>query len=262
MSLGTGVRSVRVIHASGLRKAVAFMAINIRDLALLEFCLEQKFMTLEQMARMFFPGNQNVFNWPMKCVRKLAKEGYLCEEKPGFCKQTLYRVTTKGASLLRKHGLGKGLGAIEKIDTRTWEHDLWVTDVRILFYRTLGLKHWKAERLLKQEQEGKVPDGIVSFKDTDLVIEVERSLKKKRYYEKALLDTCIRQFRDEEIILYITANETDKRWLIKQALGWARIYFATITDLTEMKDSVTFVNAEGRKFTLYRKDSSHDPSGQ
>ncbi len=234
------------------------MAINIRDLALLEFCLEQKFMTLDQIARMFFPETGKVFNWPMKCVRKLVHERLLVAEKPGFCKHTLYRVTTKGASLLRKHGLGGGLRAIERIDTRTWEHDLWVTDVRIIFYRILGLKHWRAERLLKQEQEGKVPDGIVSYSNTDLVIEVERSLKKKRYYEKTLLDTSIRQFRDEESILYITADERDMRWLMKQAKGWVRIYFATISDLTGMKDSVTFENAEGKKFTLYRKEDFSD----
>ena len=230
------------------------MTINVRDLILLQFCLEQKFMTLAQIARMFFPENQELFNWPMKCVRKLVNEGLLSVEKPGFCGHTLYRVTRKGAALLKQHSLSNGLGAIEKIDTRSWEHDLWVTDVRIIFCRVLGLKHWKAERLLKQENvKKKVPDGIVSFKGKDLIIEVERTLKKKEYYEKTLLDACLRQFREEEIILYIAANDSDKRWLMKQAGGWKRIYFATIQDLTEMKDSVSFVNAVGKEFLLYRK---------
>ncbi|MBI4000013.1 MAG: replication-relaxation family protein [Candidatus Omnitrophica bacterium] len=176
-------------HASGVMKGESFVTINIRDLALLQFCLEQKFMTLNQIARMFFPENQEVFNWPMKCVRKLVNEGLLYAEKPGFCEHALYRVTRKGAALLKKHDLTNGLGAIEKIDTRSWEHDLWVTDVRIIFYRRLGLKHWKAERLLKQENvKKKVPDGIMSFQDKDLIIEVERTLKKKEYYEKTLLD--------------------------------------------------------------------------
>ena len=239
------------------------MAINVRDCALLDFCNEQKFMTLDQMAGMFFPGNERVFNWPMKCVRKLVNDKLLFVEKPGFCKPALYRVTSKGAALLRKWGIGHGLGAIEKIDTRCWEHDIWVTDVRIIFFRKLGLKRWKAERLLKQDREGKVPDGIVPFGDTDLIIEVERTLKKKEYYEKALLNTCAKQFRDGEIILYIAADATDKRWLMKQAGGWVRIYFATIADLKEMKDSVTFVNAEGKKFTLHRKeDYLHDRSDE
>lgn len=230
------------------------MDINVRDLALLQFGLEEKFMTLDQIAKMFFPKNREVFNWPMKCVRKLVNEGLLYVEKPGFCKPALYRVTRKGAALLRQHDLSNGLGAIEKIDTRSWEHDLWVTDVRIIFFRRLGLKHWKAERVLKQENvKKKVPDGIVSFQGNDLIIEVERTLKKKEYYEKTLMNTCTREYRDETI-LYITANETDKRWLMKQAGGWVRIYFATITDLTEMKNSVTFFNAEGKKFILHRKE--------
>jgi hypothetical protein len=196
-------------------KEVAFMAINIRDLALLEFCHEQKFMTLIQIAKMFFPGNDKVFNWPMKCVRKLVREGLLVAEKPGFCDRALYRVTRKGAALLKKHGLGKGLGAIKRIDTRTWKHDLWVTEVRIIFSRMLGLKRWTPERVLKQVNvKKKVPDGIVSFQDKDLVIEVERTLKKKDYYRKTLQNTCIWQFSNEERILYLMADETDKRWLM------------------------------------------------
>ena len=230
------------------------MVINVRDLLLLQFCLEQKFMTLDQIAKMFFPENREVFNWPMKCVRKLVNDKLLYVEKPGFCKPALYRVTRKGAALLRSHDLAKGLGAIEKIDTKSWEHDLWVTDVRIVFHRKLGLGHWKAERVLKQESvKQKVPDGVVSLKDTDLIVEVERTLKKKEYYEKTFLDSSIRQFRENEIIFYIMANDTDKRWLTKQAGGWERIYFATLEDLTEMKDSVSFVNVAGKEFLLYQK---------
>lgn len=252
---GTVVGTVRVIMQAASEREDRFVAINVRDFSLLEFGLEQKFMTLDQIGRMFYPGNDKVFNWPMKCVRKLVKEGLLVAEKPGFCKPALYRVTAKGARLLRKHGLGSGLSAIPCIDTRSWEHDLWVTDVRIIFFRKLGLKHWKPERLLKQENvKQKVPDGIVSFGDTDLVIEVERTLKKKEYYRKMLLDTCIHQFKDDEMILYITVDESDRRWLMKQAQGWLRIYFATIKDLREMKDSVIFVNAEGKKFILNQKE--------
>ena len=252
---GIGIGNVQQGSCKRRIKEVAFVAINVRDLILLQFGLEQKFLTLDQIGAMFFPENREVFNWPMKCVRKLVKEGLLSVEKPGFCKPALYRVTGKGAALLRRHGQVTGLGAIEKIDTRSWEHDLWVTDTRIVFSRGLGLQHWKSERVLKQENiKKKVPDGVVSFKDKDLIIEVERTLKKKEYYEKILLDTCIRQFRNEEIILYIMANETDKRWLMKLAGGWVRIYFAMIKDLRELKDSVAFVNAEGKKFILQRKE--------
>jgi len=252
---GIGVGNVQQGSCKRRIKEVAFVAINVRDLILLQFGLEQKFLTLDQIAKMFFPENREVFNWPMKCVRKLVKEGLLSVEKPGFCKPALYRVTRKGAALLRRHGQVTGLGAIEKIDTRSWEHDLWVTDVRIVFSRRLGLQQWKSERVLKQENiKKKVPDGIVSFKDKDLIIEVERTLKKKEYYEKTLLDGCLRQFHEGEVILYIMANETDKRWLMKQAKGWERIHFATIGDLTGMKDSITFENASGKQFILCRKE--------
>lgn len=53
------------------------MFVTDRDLGILKMCLEQKFMTLFQISRMFFPESRNVFQVPMKRVRTLVKADLL-----------------------------------------------------------------------------------------------------------------------------------------------------------------------------------------
>ena len=48
-----------------------------RDLEILKFCLEQKFMTLLQIAKMFFPESRDIFHRPTKRVCELVKAGPL-----------------------------------------------------------------------------------------------------------------------------------------------------------------------------------------
>ena len=225
------------------------------DLAILKFALEQKFVTLMQVTRMFFPETEKIFNWPMKCVRRLVLEGYLKAERPGFCDAKLYYVSPKGEKLLRSNGCSGGLGAVKRIDARNLEHDLLVTEIRIIFEKLLCLMGWKSERLLRKElQKQKVPDGMVCGPDgINFVIEVERTLKRKEYYEKNFRKMCITEFPSEnELILYIMANETEKKRLMKLAKSWDRIFFTTTREVLEMKYTLTFENSQSESFKLNR----------
>jgi hypothetical protein len=227
------------------------VAVSQSDLAILKFCLEQKFLTLLQVSKQFFPWNRKILNWPMKCVRKLVRRGLLKSERPAFCDKALYWVTPAGAKVLRRHGMSNGLKAISEIDTRTWEHDLCVTDVRLVFEKVIGIQDWVCERSLKQEKvKAKVPDGLATYRGKRLVIEVELNLKKKKYYEKTLKNTCIWDY-PKETVLYMAANETDKKWLIKQAGGWSQIYVGILQEFIDIQDLVEFENADGKKFTIF-----------
>lgn len=159
----------------------------------------------------------------------------------------------KGVAFLKKHGLSGDLQAVKEIDRRYFEHDEWVTDVRIIFEKLLGIRDWIPERVLKKKNvRKKVPDGIITLHDIQYVIEVEKSLKNKRSYERILMETCITHY-PEAVILYIAENETDKKWLMKQAEGWERIYFATIDDLMRMEWKVEFENAKGHMIEFGRE---------
>ncbi len=160
--------------------------------------------------------------------------------------------TPEGVRLLKQHNLAEGLRAVKEVDYRTFEHDAWVTDVRILFESLLCLDGWIAERRLKKKNvKKKVPDGIIPDEDYHLVIEVEKTLKNKRYYQRIFTDTCLGEYKKGEIY-YIMANEADKQWLMKQAKTWESIYFATMDELMQMQWDAVFRNAKGEEVNYHR----------
>lgn len=214
--------------------------------------LEQNFMTLVQIAKMFFDKSRNVFEVPMKRVRELVNGGYLKAVQLRIGEKRLYVTTRKGVRHLRKKKLSGGLRPIEKVNDKTWEHDEIVTEVRIVFERLLGFTEWIPERILKKENiRKKVPDALVSNGKQHYVIEVELNLKNKRYYERVLPDLSI-QYSQADAILYIMKDETDMKWLMNQAKGWDRIYFTTLEKIQRISYGLVFTNASGKELCLER----------
>lgn len=223
------------------------MFVTERDLLILKMCLEQKFMTLEQIAKKFFPESRDMFQVPMKRVRLLVKAKLLKAEILRVDQKRLYMTTVRGLNRLKQKQLSGGLGIVKELNVNTWEHDEWVTDVRIHFEKKLKFESWISERTLKKENvRKKVPDGIIGNDDGQqrrLIIEVERHLKNKRYYEEVFSEICTEQYQ-EDIILYIVEKESEKEWLKKQAGGWVRIFFATMNGFTQGLYDGAFENSE------------------
>lgn len=240
------------------------MVITKRDELIMKVCLEQYFMTLVQISRMFFEKSQNIFEVPMKRVRELVNAGYLKSVQLRIGEKRLYVTTPKGVRHLKKKNLANGFRAVKEVNDKTWEHDEAVTDVRIVFEKLLGFTEWVPERLLKKQNiRRKVPDAIVSNGNKRYVIEVETSLKNKHYYEHVLPELCTRYHR-EDAILYIMKDETEMKWLMNQAKGWDQIYFTTLSALGRICYGLKFTNAfYGREIYLerVRKGSVlfHDP---
>ena len=229
------------------------MFVTDRDLGILKMCLEQKFMTLFQISRMFFPESRNVWQVPMKRVRTLVKADLLKAVTLRVDAKRLYVATSRGVSLLRQKNLSGGLGALKELNDKTWEHDATVTDVRIIFKKLLDFKNWTPERVLKSANvRKKVPDGIVWNEKHRFIVEVELSLKNKRYYERAFNDMCIKHY-PEGNILYIAGKESDKNWLMKQAGGWKRIYFTTMESFDPMRYGVLLLNSSRDRIYLERR---------
>jgi len=228
------------------------LVITKRDDRIMKVSLEQNFMTLVQIAKMFFDKSRNVFEVPMKRVRELVNGGYLKTIQLRIGEKRLYVTTRKGVRHLRKKKLSGGLRPIEKVNDKTWEHDEIVTEVRIVFEKLLGFTEWIPERILKQKNiRRKVPDAIASNGTKRFVIEVETSLKNKRYYEHVLPELCIRYDR-EAAILYIMKDETEMKWLMNQAKDWERIYFTTLKKIQRISYGLVFTNASGKELCLER----------
>lgn len=221
------------------------MIVTKRDLRILWVCHHQKFMTLLQIAKMFFPESRDILHRPMKRVCALVQAGYLKAYMLNILGQRLYVVTREGGRLLKQHQLMDGLRIVEGIETGSLSHDLLITDVRIIFQCLLGVKKWISERTLKKEKRnGKVPDGIMIHDEIRYIVEVERTLKAKRIYERILTNMCVTDYPDA-VILYLVGNETDKAWLMRQAEAWERIYFTTLSAFMDLGSSAQFENSKG-----------------
>jgi len=210
------------------------LEVQKRDLEILKFCLEQKFATLLQIGKMFFPNSRDIFHRPAKRVCGLVNAGLLKAEQLRVCEKKLYVTTREGVKLLKQNNLESGLHAVDGLDTRTLEHDEQVTEVRIIFDRLLGLREWTPERILKQTAEKKkVPDGVVKYFKRKFAIEVERTLKNKRCYEKIFYSAFTRQ-EGVDGILYIMNSESDMKWLMNEAKDFREILFTTMESLNYM----------------------------
>ena len=238
------VGSLLQASASGSQEVVIMIVTN-RDLSILQICLEQKFLTLVQIGEMFFPQSVDSLKVPLRRVNMLMKAGLLRAVKPRVCHKTLYMTTQEGARLLKTKNCSEGLRALVDIDLKTFEHDMQVTDVRVVFHRVLGFRYWIPERVLKKQNlKAKVPDGIAGTDEESYVIEVERTLKNKRYYKRAFLDMDI-AYRSHNGILYVTDNVSDMNWLKKQAERYRTIYFQTVDQVLNAPFGVNFENVSG-----------------
>ena len=221
------------------------MELQRRDLKILKFCLEQKFATLLQIGKMFYQESKNIYHRPAKRVCQLVNEGLLRAEHLGVCKKTLYLTTREGVRLLKEKQMDSGLGALKSIDIRTLEHDEMVTDVRIILDLLMGWADWKSERVLKQESgKRKVPDGTCQGRDQSYMIEVERTLKRKSYYEDVLFEACRRDDFSGYLIFYIMGNDADLKWLMNEAREWSDIMFATMKEMNEITQTLPFRNVD------------------
>lgn len=212
-----------------------------RDLKILKMCLEQKFMTLKQVGRMYFRESQNVQKVPLRRLNILMRHGLLKSVRPVVGGEAIYLTTEKGVKLLQKHNLSENLRALPGIDYKTFEHDRLVTDVGIVFKSRSRYK-WVSERKLRQEKpKSKVPDAVLFHDGYKFIIEVERTLKKNSYYER-IFESLSCDYPDVEAFLYLTDGLPMTLHLQKLADGWKRIYFASLKDFLKYEYCTEFYN--------------------
>ena len=227
------------------------MIITKRDTEILKMCLEQKFLLLRHIAVRFFREGANMYKVPARRVNLLMKNGYLSAVKPRVGHETLYLTTPRGVRHLKDQELSSGLRTVENVDLKTYDHDVWVTEVRIIMEQALF--EWTSERVLRKEAKlGKVPDGIISSGDRySFLVEVERTLKNKRYYERMFLNNW-KHYKNKEGTLFLVGKRTMIAWFKKLRECDSNFYFASMGDLFHHKFETKFVNKEADEIIPYQ----------
>ncbi len=226
------------------------MIITERDAEILKMCLEQKFLLLRHIAKKFFPESLSMYKVPARRVNLLMRQGYLRAVKPRVGHDTLYLTTAKGVKHLRNLDLSNGLRPLDGVDLKIYEHDVWVTDARIVLERSPGLI-WASERVLKSKTERrKVPDGLADDgRKHSFVIEIERTLKSKRYYDRVLIDTWVKN-EGISAFLYLVERKSMIEWFKKLEHCPECFYFATMEELLRREGETTFVNKKNGTLVL------------
>ena len=148
-----------------------------RDIEVMRWILEQKFMTEDQIQRVFWKdvseGTRNV----CRRLNVMQKEGYLKRSKKGIYRHVLYLVTAGGIKQVKALGRNPGLGEMHDVDYSMYRHDIAVTDLRILFHE-LGYREWLSERILTQRNEfRRLADGMIYHRWKYFAVEYESSQK-------------------------------------------------------------------------------------
>ena len=241
------MRGAGVFNQSGDKQR---MIITKRDTEILRICLEQKFLLLRQIARKFFPKSRSLYKVPARRVNLLMKHGYLRAVKPRVGHETLYLTTPRGLKHLKGQELSNGLRVVENVDLKTYDHDVWVTDVRIIMEQAPF--DWASERILrKQAERCKVPDGMLTSADhNSFLVEIERTLKNKHYYERMFLNNW-RHYKNKEGTLFLVARQTMIPWFKKLTRCDDNFYFATIYDLLDRGTDTDFSNKNNETIMPY-----------
>lgn len=167
-----------------------------RDLDILEFILEMKFSTIEDIHSKFFKltkaGEQSsCLRWARERIANLVKSNFLATVKD-VCHKTLYIVTSKGYLYLRNsRPLRTYPRALQSVDGRFFDHDQRVAQSRIALENSGMVAEWISERQLSEIDEVKKylgadfrPDAIYTTTEGKKVaFELEIARKSKERYQ-------------------------------------------------------------------------------
>lgn len=168
-----------------------------RELDILEFVLEMKFSTLEDIHSKFFKLTKdgtvsNSLIWARQRISKLIKSEYL-QILTDVCARPLYVLTQKGFLFLKNSRLSKNFcRPLFEVDGRFFDHDQRVAQARIALEKSGVVRSWIAERQLSEIEEFKKylsaefrPDGIYeTFDGQKIAFELEIARKSKDRYQQ------------------------------------------------------------------------------
>lgn len=173
--------------------------VTMRDMDVLEFVLEMKFSTIEDIHSKFFKftkiGEQSsCLRWARERVANLVRAEFLKQVKD-VCYKTLYVVTSKGYFYLRNSRPERAYSRpLLSVDGRTFDHDQKVIQIRTVMEESGGVTSWTSERQLSEIEEFRKhfstefrPDAIYVTKEGKrIAFELEIARKSKDRYQQKI----------------------------------------------------------------------------
>ncbi|MDA9101158.1 hypothetical protein N9K06_00630 [Omnitrophica bacterium] len=216
-----------------------------RDMALLNLAHEQRFLCYSQIRAAFWKENSEDAKACWHRVERLIKEGYLRKEYTGRKKLNLYLSTEKAVRELAAKSLDQGIPpfVMKPYYERCIEHDLNVTNVRILF-RELGLHQWTSERVLwEREHQYNRPDAILTLRGRKIAIEFENGLTKSKVKYREMLEFY--SSHEGYRLLFMVIKGDTRDWLVELEYDARKIWLAGYKELMDQREKTIFENKRG-----------------
>lgn len=184
------------------KKSIRYRAVVLveRDYDILEYILEMKFASLQNVFEKFFSrlqsGEEAKSNeWATRRLQQLTKAGFLKAAYSFSHRARFYLLTNKGYEVLRKGRLSLDpLGPSFTIDHRTFDHDRLVLESRIMLENRRAASCWVSDKRLRSSRElagglvlSHVPDGLfVNERGEKVAFELEYSVKPRKVLEEKI----------------------------------------------------------------------------
>lgn len=222
-----------------------------RDLKLLKFCYEQKFLLRRQVDEWFIlnsglKNRASCLRVARRQIGRLKQLGLLECVEVSTVHSRCYNVTSKGAKILIDHGKLPDFCRYFSLDQSTLNHDSLVTDVRF-FCQKLGLfQNWIPDRFLKIERHKISPDAEAIFysqrqnKNLTAAIEVEVTQKSKKRLRNIFYKYKTRPYN---LVLYFVPDTGLLNSLKKLAGEYTpKIFFCVMDDFFTNQLEALWVN--------------------
>jgi hypothetical protein len=233
-----------------LEGALEPLELTDRDRGIFKLIHEQRYLAYSHINEAFWEGSSEIAGACYHRLERLMAADYIAKQKVSRKNLTIYLLQEKGLKALEEKGLDQGMPLFKLNDhyMLSMDHDLKVTNIRILF-RKLGQNSWTSERVLKErDRRLKVPDGILNIYGEQAAIEFENSTKGRiRYLEVFETYRRYTEFR----FVFMIVNEELKDWLIGLEYDAKRVWFVNYKDLFRKREEAIVENRK-RRFMLGR----------
>ena len=223
------------------------MKITNRDIEILSFCHEQRFVTIHQIARKFY-NVRNPYKCPLRRVNRMMEWGLVRTLKQGIGKTTLYVLGLKGIRELGNRGLLKGLGYVQGVNWKRYEQTIWLTDARIIFEK-LGFT-WGAGKTLEASNQTRrhLADAVAQKDGHAIQVVIDREHWELDRYK--LIFGKKDQGGAQGILVYVVRDEKRRIWILRNAKYGERIYVISIDEFRVREERAIFTNSSDGELVL------------
>lgn len=222
------------------------LLIQERDLDIIRYCIDQKFLTVEQIAKKFFNPKKETKHPNQAAYRRvlILQKFKMLSLRPVLTGEKVVVATDIGAGELHKRGVDT-LAPVAAVDYRYFEHDRRANDVRITLESSGLVTSWESDRWLKNRfaQGSRVPDAMFKLVNGQYgVLEMEIAKKAKGRYVRIFSDYAAKRYGEVELVFYVCNTMRQLETLAAMTSDYRWIYYALYDQLMRDGAKTTFAN--------------------